>query len=171
MTFPVTPPATARSGAPQAPAGADAGVAMAVGMLMALTPCTARTARRILTAAAAATGAGVQDVARVLVTRTPGAPVPGRVGRALRAAVEGARARNSVTGGPDVAEPALQLSPDRGYAGEVLGRYLDCRAAAEGGGEQALQELDDAAYTLCVLMARRTPAEAVRAAREYLATS
>ncbi|MBW5482380.1 DUF5133 domain-containing protein [Streptomyces bambusae] len=158
---------------------------------MALTPASARTARRVLATTAAATGLSVAEVARVLVTRVPGVPVTGPLGRALRHAVQLARTapagaaapsrlpvpggfRAFLGGGDDAEEgpgPAPRLAPDRRYTARVLARYLACDAAARAAPADgdARRDLDDAAYTLCVLMAGRTPQEAVRAARAYLA--
>ncbi|MCB5180915.1 DUF5133 domain-containing protein [Streptomyces antimicrobicus] len=141
-------------------------VAMAVGMVMALTGAPARTARAIVSATAATAGLSVPEVAHTLVSR--GLPVTGRVGRALRQSVR--LARSAPAGAP---VPVLRLAPDRGYTAKVLDRFLACHAAAaaDPADEGAQRALDDAAYTLCVLMARRTPKEAVRAARRYLAVS
>ncbi|RSS82085.1 DUF5133 domain-containing protein [Streptomyces sp. WAC06614] len=141
-------------------------VPMAVGMVMALTGASARTARAIVSATAATAGLSVPEVAHTLVTR--GLPVTGRVGRALRQSVRLAR---STPGGAPV--PVLRLAPDRGYTAKVLDRFLACHAVAATtpSDEEAQRALDDAAYTLCVLMARRTPKEAVRAARRYLAAT
>ncbi|MFD9337995.1 DUF5133 domain-containing protein [Streptomyces sp. NPDC060028] len=150
---------------PSNPVVEEPTVAWAVGVLMALTPCTAPTARRILAVAASTAGITVREVAGALAEYSRGVPVPRRVERALRMAVRASRTpADELPGG---------LLPGRSRAEEVLGRFRACRdrVRATPGDADARQALDDVAYTLCVLMGRRNPHQAVRAAEEYLVTT
>ncbi|MGW6567718.1 DUF5133 domain-containing protein [Streptomyces sp. NPDC054975] len=138
--------------------------ARAEGMLMATTPCSARDAKRILAVAADLARLGVEDVAAAMVARAAGAPVTARVERALRHAVEAARASTPT-------DRRRGLSPSLARTEEVLTRLRGCQArlAASPGDPAALRAMDDAAYTLCVLMGLPSTHEAVLAAEEHLA--
>ncbi|MEU9294114.1 DUF5133 domain-containing protein [Streptomyces sp. NPDC048266] len=138
--------------------------ARAVGVLMAATPCTARDAKRILAAAADLAQINVHDLGVVVVAGTEGTPPPGRIERALRRAVEAARSSAAP------ADPSVGLTPNRERTEEVLTRLRGCRArlAAAPGDPAAARAMDDAAYTLCVLMGRPTTYEAVLAAERHL---
>ncbi|MGW0400641.1 DUF5133 domain-containing protein [Streptomyces sp. NPDC003002] len=134
----------------------------ALGMLMALTPCTAPAAAEILESAARTAGVTPREVASALSEQARGGPLPRRVERALRLAVEAARA--------PAAGPSCGLLPELGRAAEVLDRFRAClaRVQAAPADTAARRALDDAAYTLCVLMGRRTAHQALRAAEEYV---
>ncbi|MFD9355679.1 DUF5133 domain-containing protein [Streptomyces sp. NPDC060031] len=150
---------------PPHPVVEEPAVAWAVGVLMALTPCTAPAARRILAVAAGTAGITVREVARALAEYARGVPVPRRVERALRMAVRASRTpADELPGG---------LLPGRSRAQVALARFRVCRdrVRAAPGDAEARRALDDAAYTLCILMGRRNPHQAVRAAEEYLATT
>ncbi|MET9604193.1 DUF5133 domain-containing protein [Streptomyces sp. NPDC006512] len=156
----------APGGAPGlAPAPPGAAV-RAVGMVMAATPCSARDARQVLLVAAELARATVAEVAAALVAGADGEPVPASAERALRRAMEAARTVRPVGGRVRVG-PA----PNRARAEEVLSRLEGCRArlSAAPGDPGAVRSMDDAVYTLCVLMGRRTAYEAVHAARRHLA--
>ncbi|MER5311312.1 DUF5133 domain-containing protein [Streptomyces sp. NPDC002773] len=138
--------------------------ARAVGSLMAATPCTARDAKRILAAAADLAQMSVHDLVVVVAAGAEGTPPPVHIERALRRAVEAARTS---------AVPAalsVGLAPNRERTEEVLTRLRGCQArlAAAPGDPAAVRAMDDAAYTLCVLMGRPTTHDAVLAAERHL---
>ncbi|MGW6393260.1 DUF5133 domain-containing protein [Streptomyces sp. NPDC055103] len=134
---------------------------------MAMTPCSARDAQRILEAAADLVQLAVDDLATVMTAAATGRPVPRRVERALMRAVEAARLS------PPSAAARPGLTPSRGRTERVLARLRDCRARLETAPEDpaAVRAMDDAVYTLCVLMGRATTHEAVLAAERRLAAS
>lgn len=136
----------------------------ALGILMAATPCTASAAGEILDAAARAAAVTARQVVAALAERSRGGQPPRRIERALRLAVEAARA--------PAAEPSCALVPELGRVTEVLDRFRASRARlrADPADAEARQGLDDAAYTLCVLMGRRTAYQALRSAGEYVAS-
>ncbi|MFG2986593.1 DUF5133 domain-containing protein [Streptomyces sp. NPDC048258] len=131
---------------------------------MAATPCTASAAREILDAAASMAAVTARQMVTALVERSRGGQPPRRIERALRLAVEAARA--------PVTEPSCALLPGLGRVTEVLDRFRisHARLRADPSGAEARQALDDAAYTLCVMMGRRTAHQALREAGEYVAT-
>ncbi|MET9609292.1 DUF5133 domain-containing protein [Streptomyces sp. NPDC006512] len=143
----------------------EAQTASAVGMLMAMTPCSARDAHLILAAAADLARTTPEALASALAAGARGTPVPRRVERAVRRAVQAARAP-----APPGQRPRA-LTPARTRTEEALTRLRACQArlAATPGDPAALREMDDAAYTLCVLMGRPTAHDAVLAALEHLA--
>ncbi|MCX5389056.1 DUF5133 domain-containing protein [Streptomyces sp. NBC_00094] len=134
---------------------------------MAATPCSARDAKRILEAAADLALLAVDDLATVMIAGATGRPVPARVERALARAVEAARLSPASAAGPTA------LTPSRERTERVLARLRACRARLESTPEDpaAVREMDDAAYTLCVLMGRATTHEAVLAAERRLAAA
>ncbi|MGW0749168.1 DUF5133 domain-containing protein [Streptomyces sp. NPDC002587] len=138
--------------------------AWAVGMLMATTPCTARDARHILAAAADLAHTTPDALAAVLVAGARGTPVPVHFERAVRRAMEAAR-----TPAPPAGR-RIGLTPSRTRTEEVLTRLRGCQAglAATPGDPVALWAMDDAAYTLCVLMGRASVHEAVLAAEALI---
>lgn len=147
------------------PARAELG--RATGILMALVPCTAETARRILNDAARAVGATpLRMAAAVVTTRArPGEADP-VLERALHTGIAHARTRSSAR------TPALVgLVPSP----VVLRRHLNHlravrRRVLAAPEDPALRaELEDAAYTLCVLMGRRSAHGALLAAEEVVA--
>ncbi|MEV7723637.1 DUF5133 domain-containing protein [Streptomyces sp. NPDC101733] len=135
---------------------------------MASTPCTARDARLILAAAADLARVTDVDVAVAMATAPGGVPAPRRVARALRRAVEAARTP-SAPAAPTA--PRIGLLPSRARTEEVLSRLRACRARLANAPDDAdaLRAMDDAAYTLCVLMGRPRTHEAVLAAERHLA--
>ncbi|MGW6856988.1 DUF5133 domain-containing protein [Streptomyces xanthophaeus] len=154
---------TARAG--QQPPTPPTAAARAMGMVMAATPCPARDARCILAAAAALADVSVDDLAAAMAGSAAGPPLPVHLERALRRAVEAAR----TSGVPSVRPAGIRPHPAR--TEEALTRLQDCRArlAAAPGDPDALRAMDDAAYTLCVLVGRPVAHEAVLAAEEQLA--
>ncbi|MFI7355888.1 DUF5133 domain-containing protein [Streptomyces avidinii] len=161
-------PTTAAVIASDTPAGPPAGApttVRAVGMLMAATPCGARDAHRILEAAADLVRTTPDAVAAAVVGGSCGTPVPVHVERAVRRAMEAARTSGRPAG------PLVGLLPARTRVEEVLTRLRGCRARLGVAPEDptALRAMDDAAYTLCVLMGRPTVHEAVLAAEAHLA--
>ncbi|WP_371679993.1 DUF5133 domain-containing protein [Streptomyces sp. NBC_01276] len=133
-----------------------------------MTPCPAREAHRVLAAAAAAAHIGVEGLAAAMAAAAWGVKAPKGVERALRRAVEAARTAGAEGAGT---VPARPLVPSRERTQEALGRFRGCRAwlwadPADAGARRAM---DDATYTLCVLMGRPTAHEALRAAELRLA--
>ncbi|MFG2714230.1 DUF5133 domain-containing protein [Streptomyces goshikiensis] len=146
-------------------AAAGAAVAWAVGMTMATVPCSARAAGRVLAAAAARTESSVAELAAAMVAESRGTPLPALVGRALNQAVRAARTSPDARSGRAV--PGLMPSTDD--AERALGRFFDARLrlVAAPADETARRALEDALYTLCVLMAEPTAHAAVVAAVQY----
>ncbi|WP_406099372.1 DUF5133 domain-containing protein [Streptomyces sp. NBC_01013] len=137
--------------------------AWAVGTVMAVTPCSARDARRVLAAAAKAAGITSAEVAAAMAADSRGVPMPTRVERALHRAVATAR-----TVSPRTA--CIGLMPSHARTAEVLAEFRDCqsRLTAAPSDMRARQALDDAAYTLCVLLGRTGVHDAVLAAEQHL---
>ncbi|MFD8981567.1 DUF5133 domain-containing protein [Streptomyces sp. NPDC059564] len=137
----------------------------AVGVVMVVTPCSVREAHRVLAAAAGAAHVTVEELAAAMAASWRGAAVPAGVQRALRRAVVAAR-----TAGP-CAAAARPLVPSRARTEEALARFRSSRVRlwAAPADAEARQAMDDATYTLCVLMGRPTPHEALRAAELRLA--
>ncbi|MFF1411269.1 DUF5133 domain-containing protein [Streptomyces sp. NPDC058289] len=132
-----------------------------------MTPCPAREAERILRAAADLALTTVEDLAAAMTTATAEVPLPVHLERSLRTAIGAAR-----TPAPSSAVRPVCLMPSTARTEEVLTRLRRCQArlAAAPGDPDAVRALDDAAYTLCVLMGRPVTHEAVLAAEEHLAT-
>ncbi|MER5810513.1 DUF5133 domain-containing protein [Streptomyces sp. NPDC002033] len=150
-------------------ASAPCAAEWAVGVVMVMTPCAERDAHRVLAAAAAAARVTAEELAVALAAAGPrGKGLPKGVERALRRAVVAAR-----TAGPAQARvaPARPLVPSRARTEEALGRFRACRARlrAAPGEARARRAMDDATYTLCVLLGRPTAHEALHAARLRLA--
>lgn len=140
--------------------------AWAVGTLMAMTPCSAREAHRILAVAADLARTTPDAVAAAMVAaRRGGTPLPAHLERAVRRAMEAAREPV-----PSNSRPS-GLRPARARAEEALVTLRACQArlADSPDDAEALRAMDDAAYTLCVLMDRPTVHTAVLAALEHLA--
>ncbi|MGW9069131.1 DUF5133 domain-containing protein [Streptomyces yangpuensis] len=151
------------------PDGAAGGAALATatGMVMALVPCTAESARRVLGDAARAAGVTLRLMARTVVaTRACPAEADPDCERALRTAIGHARTPQSPS--PPAAGTVLP-------APEVLRRHLEHlravrRRTLAAPDDPALRAaLEDAAYTLCVLMGQRHAHGALLAAEERVA--
>ncbi|MFC9585287.1 DUF5133 domain-containing protein [Streptomyces yangpuensis] len=141
--------------------------ATATGMVMALVPCTAESARRVLADAARAAGVTLRLMARTVVaTRARTAEVDPDCEGALRTAIGHARAPHPP---PPPAAGTVLPAPD------VLRRHLDLlravrRRTLAAPDDPALRAaLEDAAYTLCVLMGQRHTHGALLAAEERVA--
>lgn len=145
----------------------DPAVARAVGMIMAMTPCSARDAHVVLVSAAAAAHVTAAELAAAVVAAPQGAALPAPVERALRHAVEAAR--SPVCPASAAAAP-VAMRANRALTEKVLARFRACRArlGAEPGSEDARREMDDVTYTLCVLMGRLRAHDAVTAAQDRL---
>lgn len=139
--------------------------AWAVGTVMAVTPCSARDARRVLGAAAKAAGITSAEVAAAMAAQSRGIAMPARVERALHRAVATAR-----TVSPRAAY--IGLMPSHARTAEVLAEFRGCRSrlTAAPSDMRARQALDDAAYTLCVLLGRTGVHDAVLAAEQHITT-
>ncbi|MFD7558845.1 DUF5133 domain-containing protein [Streptomyces sp. NPDC059835] len=147
--------------APQAPS--DRTVPWAVGTLMATTPATAREAEHILSAAAARTGLPETVLASAVLDTSRGTPVPARAERALRQAVRMARTPHPApSSGP-------HLLPLREDAEKAIGRFFETRLrlTAAPSDLAARGAFEDSLFTLCVLMGRPCPAEALHEAVRY----
>ncbi|MFJ6793225.1 DUF5133 domain-containing protein [Streptomyces sp. NPDC091268] len=140
-------------------------VPRAVGMIMATTPCPADEAERILAAAAAQAGVGTGELAAAMVAESRGTPLPAHVDRALSRAARAACTRPRAPG----AGPGTPLLPSRAEVERALGRFFDARVRllASPADEAARLALEDAVFTLCVLMAEPTAHAAVIAAVQY----
>ncbi|MEU1471104.1 DUF5133 domain-containing protein [Streptomyces sp. NPDC005761] len=162
--MPRTPEPGGRTAAPETQLPIDEPkAAWAVGTVMAATPCSARDARRVLGAAAKAAGVTSAEVAAVMAADARGVAMPARVERALHRAVAAARAVS-----PRAA--CIGLMPSRARTAEVLAEFRGCqsRLIEAPSDMRARQALDDAAYTLCVLLGRTGVHDAVLAAEQHL---
>ncbi|MDJ0386053.1 DUF5133 domain-containing protein [Streptomyces sp. G-G2] len=137
----------------------------ATGILMALVPCTAVTARRILDNAARTAGTTPGETARaveVLRTEDP-ADVPRALVQVLRDEVDHART-------PPVHPANVVLPPPfilRQHLNHLRGAR---RRTVDAPGDATVRaELESAAYMLCVLMGERGVHGALTAAEEHLA--
>ncbi|CAM5318834.1 hypothetical protein SAVIM338S_00726 [Streptomyces avidinii] len=153
--------------APGRPLLARPTTASAVGMLMAATPCSVRDAEQILAVAADLADVNVLDLAAAMAAGPGSGSLPVRLERALRQAVGAARAPRRAGAPP----AGTGIQPNRERAEEVLSRLRGCQARllATPADPGALRAMDDAAYTLCVLMGRPTAHGAVAAAEALLA--
>ncbi|MGW7330919.1 DUF5133 domain-containing protein [Streptomyces sp. NPDC054840] len=120
-------------------------------------------AEQVLSAAATETGLPVSEVARAMVADSRGAPLPIDVEQALHHAVQAARSGSA----PRVS--GSYLMPNRADAERALGRFFDARLRlrAAPSDPEARRAVDDAVYTLCVLMAQPSPYAAVNDALQY----
>ncbi|MGW7101754.1 DUF5133 domain-containing protein [Streptomyces sp. NPDC054838] len=152
-------PVGSRDPSVAAATAARAQVERATGILMALVPCGADTARRLLTATAQETGTTVEESAGAAVALLSGQDEPTAVQQALRTAMRRARS------GPEQGAGA-RLLPGADVLREHVTRFRALRRELLGApGDLVLQSrLDDATYTLCVMMGRRTPHDALKAA-------
>ncbi|WP_419248251.1 DUF5133 domain-containing protein [Streptomyces virginiae] len=154
---PVAP--TARAGGLSTSQEARAAYRRATVILMALVPCTAATSRRIVADAARSAGVGPDEVAAAVLAMRVGEPVAPAVDEALRRVLADARTL------PTPATSSwLPPRPD------VLRRHVNHlraarrRAVAAPDDTGVRGELEDAAYTLCILMEQRS-AHAARTRR------
>lgn len=140
----------------------------AIGMLMARIPCSARDARRILAAAADLADVPVDDLALAITTTPAGSLLPTRLERALRHAVEAAHTPTPASETHKQTNPALV--PNAARTEEALTRLRGCQArlATTPDDPAAIRAMDDAAYTLCILMGHATTADAITAAENQL---
>ncbi|MGW7120182.1 DUF5133 domain-containing protein [Streptomyces sp. NPDC054901] len=168
----VRPAAAVGAAAPGGPSprttrGTDTNlVARAVGTLMTTVPARADAAERILDTAAALAGLPEAVLAEALLGAAKGLPIPARIERALRQALHAAGTpAPSNTAGP-------HLLPLRAEAEKAVGRFFEARVrlAADPTGPQVRRVFEDSLFTLCVLMGRPHPPEAVREAVQYTQT-
>ncbi|MEV6583585.1 DUF5133 domain-containing protein [Streptomyces sp. NPDC051582] len=145
----------------------------AVTVLMAVVPCGADAARRILADTARAAGAGLRETAGAVLVLGDGGKPPAPLGRALADAMDEARSATE-----PVTRPYTWLLPDPQTIGDLLKRHraLRRRALAAPDDRAVRDELDDATYTLCVLMGTRNAHTALRSAElligaEWLGTT
>ncbi|MFD3543402.1 DUF5133 domain-containing protein [Streptomyces sp. NPDC058662] len=164
MSVDVLPSRTRESRIPRTAAAPEAARAWAVGTLMATVPAPAHLAEHILSAAAARAALPVAEVARAMAAGSHGTPVPAAIEQALEHAVRAARRGDTTPRGP-----GPYLMPTRADAEQALTRFFDARLRldAEPAEPAAHQALDDALYTLCVLMAQPCAHAAVHEALRY----
>lgn len=137
----------------------------AVTVLMAVVPCGADTARRILADTARGARVAPRETAEAVLALGGGRELPTLLGTALKKAVDKAR---SVT--EAVKQPYTRLLPDPQAIGELLKRHrsLRRRALAAPHDPVVRNDLDDATYTLCILMGQRNAHTALRSAELLL---
>lgn len=140
----------------------------AVGMVMAMTPCAQRDAQRILAAAAEAAHTTPSGLAAAMVAGSRGAAVPTHLRRALRRAMEVARTPPL---SPGDRPRGVALTPSHSRTEKALSELRTYQAvlAAAPSNTDARRMLDDAAYTLCVLLGKTTLHDAVLSAEQRLA--
>ncbi|MFE6845391.1 DUF5133 domain-containing protein [Streptomyces sp. NPDC057686] len=134
----------------------------AVTVLMAVVPCGSDTARQILADTARAAGVAPLETAEAVLALGGCRALPAALGAALKAAMDRAR---SATATP-ATQPYTRLLPDPRTIGELLKRHrgLRSRALAAPHDRTVRGELDDATYTLCILMGQRNACTALRSA-------
>ncbi|MEU8943473.1 DUF5133 domain-containing protein [Streptomyces goshikiensis] len=149
-----------QAGAPHEPAQS-----WAVGMLMATVPASAHLAQEALQAAAARAGLSVATMAQAMVDGSRGMPVPAQVQKALDDAVRAAQRRVTQS-----RRSRAFLMPTRTDAERALGRFFDARIrlSAAPDDPDARRAVDDAIYSLCVLMGQPSPNAAVHEALQYI---
>lgn len=169
MTHPPAPHRHPAGGnAPPDAVSVRAALGRATGTVMALVPCTAETARRILAQAARTAGVTPQRMAQTAAAlrgpRDDGADPA--LEHALRAVIGHAQTPPT----PITAATAGLLPPPvalRRHLNHLRAARRRTLAAPE---DPALRtELEDAAYTLCVLMGQRSAHGALLAAEEVVA--
>ncbi|MET9888233.1 DUF5133 domain-containing protein [Streptomyces sp. NPDC006430] len=139
----------------------------AVAVLMALVPCGTETARHVLADAARYAGAGQRETAEAVLALGGGRPLPPALGKAVKAAMD--EARSATAAGT---RPYTRLLPDPQALEKLVRRHrsLRRRALAAPHDLAVRNELDDATYTLCVLMGQRNAHTALRSAELLLDT-
>ena len=165
MSVDVLPsPRTEKSRAPQTAPAPESAKSWALGTLMATVPAPAHLAEQVLSAAAAHAGLPVTEVAQAMAAGSRGTPVPADVEQALHHAVRAARRTDTAPRGP-----GPYLMPTRGDAEQALSRFFEARLrlGAAPTDTAARRAVDDALYTLCVLMAQPSAPAAVHAALQY----
>ncbi|WP_329315865.1 DUF5133 domain-containing protein [Streptomyces sp. NBC_01278] len=139
----------------------------AVTVLMAMVPCGADTARQILAATARAADAGPRETAEAVLALAGGGTPQTPLRQALADAMDEARSATA-----PVTQPYTRLLPDPQAIGALLKRHrgLRSRALAAPHDLAVRNELDDATYTLCILMGQRNAHTALRSAELLLGT-
>ncbi|MFF8261434.1 DUF5133 domain-containing protein [Streptomyces virginiae] len=141
-------------------------VARAVGVLMALVPCTAGEARRILAEVAKAAGIGSRETAEAVLASRNGGPVPAAVEDVLRRSL--ARARG-LPGAPPGSWSPPHADDLRRHVNHLRAARRRALAAPDDAGIRG--ELEEAVYALCVVMGQRSAHSAVLAAEEIIAVN
>ncbi|MEU9417916.1 DUF5133 domain-containing protein [Streptomyces sp. NPDC048272] len=132
---------------------------------MATTPAPARVAEHILITAAIREGLSPPELAEAMYAASRGTPLPSRVDRAVRQAVQAARTRD----GAPTAHHEPPLMPLRVDAERALGRFFDARLrlTAHPTDPVTRRDFEDSLFTLCVLMGRPNAHAAVSDAVQY----
>lgn len=144
------------------PGPTDAG--RATGILMALLPCSADTARQVLARTAEAAGVGLEEAAwAAAALRGDGPSVPPAVEAALRSAID-----RTLAAAPDA---RAALLPDPYTLRHSLSRFRDLRRRtfADPDDRSVRARYEDAGYTLCVLLGHRAVHHALAAAEHLIA--
>ncbi|MCY0932250.1 DUF5133 domain-containing protein [Streptomyces sp. H27-H1] len=165
---PLDTPLPPSTGAPE-PNAIHAAVGRATGILMALVPCSADSARQILAGVAQSTGARVEDVADAALALHTDCDLPGSLTQALRRSIDATltarplRTSDSARGRGVRPEPRLLR--------EHLSHFRAMRRRTFAALDDAClrSELENASYTLCVLMGERSTHLALQAAEELIA--
>ncbi|MDJ0385607.1 DUF5133 domain-containing protein [Streptomyces sp. G-G2] len=152
---------------PSGPFAARSDTARAVGVVMSLVPCGTETARHVLARTARATEGDAHRAAEAVLALIRGRDPHDPVQQALRTAIVAARTMP----GPGPGPGAQRIRPGLDVLRAHLARFRELRRLAlTTPSDPAVQaRLDDAAYTLCVLVGNRTPHAALRTARLLLA--
>ncbi|MFJ9552055.1 DUF5133 domain-containing protein [Streptomyces erythrochromogenes] len=140
-------------------------IASAVGRLMATTPAPALAAERILSLTAAHAGISAAELAFALeASHRHGTALSPGIEQALLQTVQAVR--NSPTVHPS---PGSRLAPDSEETEQSIGRFYAARVRliAEPTDETARQEIENALYALCALMAQASAYDALQAALQY----
>lgn len=139
----------------------------AVGTLMTTVPARARDAERILATAAGRAGLPETVLAEAVLRTAEGLAVPTRIERLLRHIVQAAR-----TGTPAPPNTGPHLLPLRADAEKAAGRFFEARLRLTTAptDPEARRVFEDSLFTLCVLMGRPHPPEALREAVQYTQT-
>ncbi|WP_244291124.1 DUF5133 domain-containing protein [Streptomyces subrutilus] len=165
MSVDVLPPARSQQEpSPQAVMLPESATSWAVGTLMATVPGSAHLAEQVLSAAATQACLPVTELAKAMVAGSRGTPLPSDVLRALDDSVQAARRQNT-----EPRRSGTYLMPTRKDAERALARFFDARVrlCAAPDDQEARRAVDDAVYTLCVLMGQPTPFAAVNEALQY----
>ncbi|MFJ6718329.1 MULTISPECIES: transposase [unclassified Streptomyces] len=139
----------------------------ATGVLMALVPCDARTAGRLLADTGRTTGSDPRQTAEAVVALISGRDLPAGLRQALRGAIRGAR----TTTVPPARGRPIAPRPDPRIVREHLARLRTVRRRTlEAPADPVLRGLlEETADALCLLMDHRTPHEALRAGEVLIA--
>ncbi|MFF1409438.1 DUF5133 domain-containing protein [Streptomyces sp. NPDC058289] len=162
------PHPAAADGGPAAAATTRAVLGRATGVVMALVPCTAETARRIILGAAQAAGVTLEVMASTAAAmHSPDGEVDPALEQALRTVIGYAQVPPTPL---SAGTAALLPTPFvlRGHLSHLRAVRRRTMTAPDDPTQRAA--LEDAVYTLCVLMGQRSAHGALTAAEHLVAT-